>query len=215
MQYGPIAPYQSVFITARPGMGATTLATCIANAFLDTGARCLIFANAYRLSAHYAERIRLIREGGRLEDMFRMENTYGKLTVVDNNYLESYSVLRKVEETSPDVVIFEEPYFLAMKERDLVLLSECLRSQDICFVFVTHIKRRRCLWFGGEQNTPQASLHRRLARHMDAVCIPYREEYYREERERCEEIRIYERGARSYRCVRVEFDFSKQRVVKK
>lgn len=38
----PLFPYQNLFITARPGMGATTLAVNIINKHLDEGKKCLV-----------------------------------------------------------------------------------------------------------------------------------------------------------------------------
>ena len=36
----PIYPFKNLFITARPGMGATTLALNIVSKFLDVGKKC-------------------------------------------------------------------------------------------------------------------------------------------------------------------------------
>lgn len=44
----PLYPYQNLFITARPGMGASTLVANIVNKYLDEGKKCLIFDSETR-----------------------------------------------------------------------------------------------------------------------------------------------------------------------
>ena len=78
-------PYQNLFITARPGMGATTLAVNIINKHLDEGKKCLVFAGTHDYSPKYIERVKIIRENGDMNDLLRPSiEKYGNLSVVGN-----------------------------------------------------------------------------------------------------------------------------------
>ena len=52
----PLYPYQNLFITARPGMGATTLVTNIINKYLDNEKKCLIFEDTEGFHLTHIER---------------------------------------------------------------------------------------------------------------------------------------------------------------
>ena len=58
----PIYPYKNLFITARPGVGATTLAVNIVNKYLDQGKKCLVFENPNCFFIDYIDRIKAIKE---------------------------------------------------------------------------------------------------------------------------------------------------------
>ena len=214
----PLFPYQNLFITARPGMGATTLAVNIINKHLDEGKKCLVFAGTHDYSPKYIERVKIIRENGDMNDLLRPSiEKYGNLSVVGNPNIYAELVLRIAEETNPDLIVLEDPHAIKMIDRELIDLAHYFKKAGKAFVFVTHIKRQINPLTHAEKSTPSASYHRKVIRYFDAVAIVYREEYYNEgviDKEN-QEIRLYERSSKKYKAVAVNFDFHKQCITLK
>ncbi|MBP3582962.1 MAG: hypothetical protein J6K44_02870, partial [Clostridia bacterium] len=103
----PLFPYNNLFITARPGMGGTTLAISIVNKYLDLGKRCLVFENTS--GAYYLERLRALREKKERPICRPRIDKYGNLTVIYNYFFDSECILSKVIEHSCDLVVYEAP----------------------------------------------------------------------------------------------------------
>ena len=79
----PLFPYQNLFITARPGMGATTLAVNIINKHLDEGKKCLVFAGTHDYSPKYIEQS---KENNSRATMKSICNEYC-VPIIDNTQL--------------------------------------------------------------------------------------------------------------------------------
>lgn len=214
----PLFSYQNLFITARPGMGATTLAVNIINKYLDEGKKCLVFSGTHDCSPKYIERVKIIRENGDMNDLLRPRiQKYGNLSVVGNQNIYTELVLRTVEEMNPDLIVLEDPHTIKMIDRELIDLAHYFKEAGKAFVFVTHIKRKINQFTHIEKSTPSASYHRKAIRYFDTVVIVYRQEYYNDgviDKEN-QEIRIYERVSKKYKAMAVDFDFRKQRIVLK
>jgi len=218
----PLFPYQNLFITARPGMGATTLALNIVNKYSDEGKKCLIFDSKTRAFLSYIERARIIKEKTNIDSVrnFSMFEEYGNLTVTFHPIIDKESLLLVIEEKDYDVIVYEESPYLFFKDRtkELIELAKELRRRGKIFIFVTHLKRRNNPFSHIEKNIPSVSHYRKALPYFDATAIVYRNCYYEDFKkadEDIEEIRIYERGKKKYRAVPVEFDFQHQRVKRK
>lgn len=215
---GPIFPYQNLFITARPGMGATTVALNIMKKYMDLGKKCLVLSDAGRLSEHYIERMKALCEGRKPFFPVLQVEKHGSLAVMDCNHLILDSIVNTVDELDKlegfraDVVVIDEPVRFALTDKELISLSEHFREEGIIFIFVTHIKRKLSLFLREPKSTPSASLYRRAMRHFDAVAVVFRNGFSYEVDEVTEELRIYEQSRRKYRAVPVEFDFERQTV---
>ena len=218
----PLYPYQNLFITARPGMGASTLVANIVNKYLDEGKKCLIFDSETRAFLSYIERAKIIKEKTNIDSIrsFSIFEEYGNLTVTFHPIIDKESLLLVIEEKDYDVIVYEEAPCLFFKDRtkELIELAKELRRRGKIFIFVTHLKRRNNPFTHREKNAPSISRHSRAIPHFDATAIVYRNCYYedfKKANEDIEEIRIYERGKKKYRAVPVEFDFQHQRVKRK
>ena len=211
----PLFPYQNIFITARPGMGATTLALNIVNKYLDEGKKCLVSENTNCFYTNYIERAKVMREGIAKEITHPCFLEYGNLKVTYHYIFEIDCVLTAIESCNADVIVYEEPYYFRDQSKELIKLCEELKRRGKIFIFVTHLKKKNGLFSCGEKITPSASRHRRAISCFDATAIVYRNGYYNEVEEVTEEIRIYERGKKKYTAVPVEFDFQHQRVKRK
>lgn len=211
----PLFPYQNLFITARPGMGATTLAVNIANKCLNEGKKCLVFEGGYDYSPRYIERTKIIRENGDMNDLSRpMIQNHGNLSVVGNPSIYFELVESTVKETDPDLIVLEDPCIIKMTDQELIDLVKYFKASGKTFVFITHLKRKNNPITHAEKNIPSASRHRKAMRYFDAIAIVYRQEYYSNgvvDKEN-QEIRIYEQGSKKYKSVAVDFNFRKQRI---
>ncbi len=211
----PIFPYKNLFITARPGMGASTLVANIANKYLEEGKRCLIFEATDHFLLTYNERFRIIKEDLDIDSLHPLFSENGNLTVAYNYFFESEALLTLVDKYDADVVVYEASRYLRDQKKELAELVEELKSRGKTFIFVTHIKRKRYPLMYIQRITPSASRHHKAIPYFDATAIIYRDAYYRVGEENTEEIRIYEQGQKKYRAVPVEFDFQKQRISRK
>lgn len=215
----PLFPYQNLFITARPGMGVSTIVANIVNKYLDEGKKCLVFDAKARPFLNYADRAKVIRENTNIESIrsFPLFEEYGDLTVAYNRFIFSDVLLSVVEEKAADIVIYEENSDMLFKNqtKELVELAKILRRKGKIFIFVTHLKRNRNPFTHTDKNIPSASRFRKAMPFFDATAIVYRNGYYDEVEEVIEEIRLYERGKKKYRAVPVEFDFQHQRIKRK
>ena len=215
----PIYPYQNLFITARPGMGATTLVTNILNKYLKNGKKCLVFDSKTRSFLSYIERERVIRENTNVDDIrkFTIFEEYDNLTVTYNPFIFSDILLSVVEEKDPDIIVYEENANVIHENqtKELIEFAKELRRRGKIFIFVTHLKMRNNPLTHTEKNSLSVSRHRKATPYFDAAAIVYRNGYYGEVEEVIEEIRIYEPGKKKYRAVPVEFDFRHQRVKRK
>lgn len=215
----PLYPYQNLFITARPGMGASTLVANIVNKYLNNGKKCLVFESETRVFLSYVDRAKIIRENTNIDSVrvFPLFEEYGNLTVTCNPFIFADVLLSVIEEKNYDVIVYEEyPYiFLKNQTKELINLVKELRRKGKIFIFVTHLKRKVNPFTHAEKNIPSASRYRRAISCFDATAIVYRNGYYNEVEKVIEEIRIYERGKKKYCAVPVEFDFQHQRVKRK
>lgn len=215
----PLYPYQNLFITARPGMGASTLVANIVNKYLDEGKKCLIFDSETRAFLSYIERAKIIKEKTNIDSIrsFSIFEEYGNLTVTFHPIIDKERLLLVIEEKDYDVIVYEEAPYLFFKDRtkELIELAKELRRRGKIFIFVTHLKRRNNPFTHKEKNAPSISRHSRAIPHFDATVIVYRDSYYTASEGGTEELRIYERGEKKYRAVPVEFDFQHQRVTRK
>lgn len=209
----PLAPYRNLFITARPGMGATTLALNIVSKYLDEDKKCLVFENTNCFSTGYIERTRALREGIGIDSTPPLFKKYGNLTVAHRYLFELDTVLSVITEHNPDIIVYEESHYSGDQSKDLIRLVGELKKMGKLFIFVTHLKRKRNFFTNYEYNAPFASRHRKAIPYFDATAIVYRNGYCDEVENVIEEIRIYERGKRKYRTVPVRFDFQKQRII--
>ena len=100
-------PYQNLFITARPGMGATTLALNIVNKYLDEGKECLVFENTNCFSTGYIERTKVVRENIGRDSIQPHFKKYGNLTVTYRYLFEPDTVLFAITEHNADVIVYE------------------------------------------------------------------------------------------------------------
>ena len=218
----PLYPYQNLFITARPGMGASTLVANIVNKYLDEGKKCLIFDSKTRAFLSYIERAKIIKEKTNIDSIrsFSIFEEYGNLTVTFHPIIDKERLLLVIEEKDYDVIVYEEAPYLFFKDRtkELIELAKELRRRGKIFIFVTHLKRRNNPFTHREKNAPSISRHSRAIPHFDATAIVYRNCYYedfKKANEDIEEIRIYEQDKKKYRAVPVEFDFQHQIVKRK
>ena len=222
MSTDPLFPYQNLFITARPGMGASTLVANIVNNYLENGKKCLIFDSETRAFLSYIERAKIIKENTNIDSVrsFSMFEEYGDLTVTFHPIIDKESLLFVIEKKDYDIIVYEESPYLFFKDRtkELIELAKELRRRGKIFIFVTHLKRRNNPFSHIEKNIPSVSHYRKALSYFDATAIVYRNCYYEDFNkadEDIEEIRIYERGKKKYRAVPVEFDFHHQRIKRK
>lgn len=214
----PLFPYKNLFITARPGMGATTLALNIVNKYLDEGKKCLVFEDTEYYRLKYIDRIRVIKENIGIDSIYPCYQEYGNLTATHNYIVWIECLLGAIDEHDADVIVYEEPANYPNRSKELIELAKELRRRGKIFIFVTHLKRRNNPFTHREKNAPSVSRHSRAIPHFDATAIVYRNCYYEDFKkadEDIEEIRIYERGKKKYRAVPVEFDFQHQRIKRK
>lgn len=211
----PLYPYQNLFITARPGMGATTLVTNIINKYLDNGKKCLIFEDTEGFHLTHIERIRMIKENLDIDSIRPWVVKNGNLVVVYNYFFEFEALLALINEYDADVIVYEASRHLLDQKYELIMLAKKLKSIGKTFIFATHIRRKINKFTRFEKNTPSVSHHHKAIPYFDATAIIYRDAYYNEGHGELEEIRIYERGKKKYRAVPVEFDFQQQRVTRK
>ena len=210
----PIFPYQNLFITSRPGMGAPELVANIVNQYLQANRKCLIFASVEGCYYTYSDRIRSIREHMEIEKVHPFVTEEGKLVTVNNFFFECEVLLSMAERYCAEVVVYEAPRALRAQKTELIRLAQQFRQRGILFIFVTTLKRRRIPFTQRELLAPRLSRHRKAMVSFDAVAIPYRQGYYGKNDGR-DEIRIYEKGERTYRAAFVEFDFTYQRIREK
>ena len=213
----PLFPYKNLFITARPGMGASTLVANIVNKYLDEGKKCLIFDSGTRAFLSYIERARIIKEKTNIDSVrnFSMFEEYGNLTATHNYIVWIECLLGAIDEHDADVIVYEEPANYPNRSKELIEVAKELRRRGKIFIFVTHLKRRNNPFTHREKNAPSVSRHSRAIPHFDATAIVYRDSYYTASEGGIEELRIYERGKKKYRAVPVEFDFQQQRIKRK
>ncbi len=211
----PLYPYQNLFITARPGMGATTLAMNILDKYLDEGKRCLVFEDTEYYRLKYIDRMRVKKEHINIDSIYPCFQKYGNLTAAHNYIVWIECLLGAIDEHDADVIVYEEPENLYDTSKALIEVVEELKRQGKIFIFVTHLKRRNNLFTRREKNAPSVSRHSRAIPHFDATVIVYRDSYYTASEGGTEELRIYERGKKKYLAVPVEFDFQHQRVKRK
>ena len=209
----PISPYKNLFITARPGMGASTLIANIINSYLEYGKKCLIFESVEASRFSFVERIRVIKEDLPMEEACPWVVEQRGLVVMYNIFFECDILLKLVDEYEADVIVYEAPKALRNQGRELVRFAEELKRRGKIFIFATHLKRRRNLLLGTEIHRPTLSKHKKAIFYFDATVIPYSSAYYG--KNGGEDIRIYEKGSKSFRSVPVEIDFSRQRIIKK
>lgn len=211
----PLFPYQNLFITARPGMGASTLAVNIVNKYLDEGKKCLVFEDTECYRLKYIDRMRAIKENIDIDGIYPCYQEYGNLVATHNYIVWMERLLGAIDEHDADVIVYEEPHNSLNKSKELIQVTKELRRRGKIFIFVTHLKRKNNFFTHTEKNTPSVSRHRKAIPYFDATAIVYRNFYYGEVEEVIEEIRIYEQGKRKYRTVPVEFDFQHQRLKRK
>ena len=219
--YDPIFPYKNLFITARPGMGASTLVANIVNKYLDQGKKCLVFDSETRAFSSHIDRSKVIREKTTIDKIraFYLLEEYGNLTVTYCPIIHKETLLDVIEKKDYDVIIYEDPVcgFSEFKyqTKELAELTKELREREKIFIFVTHLKRSRIPFMRIERNTLSNSRHRKAIPCFDASAIVYRNGYYEDMGEidkDIEEIRLYERDRKKYRTVSVDFDFPHQSV---
>ena len=204
--------YQNLFITSRPGMGATTLLVNIINERHKNGDKILIFAPGDSVSDKFMDRIKVLNGEAKAEQIFpKSKHKYGNITVIDNNFLDARYIMNCVMEEDNDLIVIDESPCSKMSTREIVKLATQLKRFNRKFIFVTHLKRKISRITKKEINSPKVSHHRRAINCFDATMIVYREEYYSSE-ERNDEIRIYEKGAKLLYSVNVTFDFNTQQV---
>jgi len=211
----PIFPYQNLFITARPGMGASTLVAEIVSKYLSNGKKCLVFQATDHFLLTYVERIRIIREDLDTDTVHPWFEDDGKLRVIYDYFFEPEPLLTLIDEYGADVVVYEASRYLRDQGRDLIKLAEVLKSRGKTFIFVTRTKKRWLSFAFTEIPAPSASRHRAAIPYFDATAIIYSPYYPRKHSGRGEEIRIYEKGKKKYRTFPVELDFQKQRITRK
>lgn len=220
MPTDPIFPYKNLFITARPGMGASTLVANIISKYLVEGKKCLVFDNKTRAFLSYIERARVIGERTNI-DSVRESSLFeerGGLTVTHTPFIFADLLLSVIEEKGSDVIVYEERPASLEQTGELIKLARELKRSGKIFIFVTHLKRKRTLFTHCEKNKPSVSRYRKAIPYFDATAIVYRNCYYEDFNKAdkdIEEIRIYERGNKKYRAVPVEFDFQHQSVKRK
>ena len=202
----PLFPYQNLFITARPGMGATTLATNIIRKYLDEGKKCLAFENQDSFYTNYIERIKAIRENINI-NIRPYFKKYGNLTITYHYLFSPDRVLSDIAKHGADVIVYEDPYYLKDQSKKLIKLAKELRRMGKIFIFVTHIKRRYYPFTHTQKTTLSISRYRKAIPYFDVSAIFWGVCY-----DEPKEIRIYEQGKKKYRTVTVEFDFQHQRI---
>lgn len=205
-------PYQSVFITARLGMGASTLALNIVAEHLSAGKKCIVFENPSFAPSYYVRRMKMRQEGVMPQSIYPTVEEYGGMTVVGGLVCDVFKMLDIARESGADLVVYEAAFHPQILDEAVIYLADGLRKMGKRFVFVTKMKRNLYFLTKNERNDPRTSYHKRAIPHFDAVVIPCRGEYYGKG---CEgEIRVYEKGRRRYTAHAVDFDFEKQRITK-
>lgn len=208
----PLFPYQNLFITAPPGMGAATLVANIVNEYLDEGKKCLVFESTDYSRLTYIDRLKIIKEGLDIDSVLPWVVENDNLVVVYNYFFEFETLLALIDKYNADVIVYEASKHLLDQKEELIELVEKLKSIDKVFIFTTQIKRRKNPFTHIEKNTPSVSRHSKAIPYFDATAIIFRAAYYNEGHGELEEIRIYERGNKKYHAVHVEFDFQHQRI---
>lgn len=205
-------PYQSIFITARPGMGASTLALNIVAEHLRIGKKCIVFENPNLASSYYVRRMKMRQEGRMPQSIYPTVEEYGGMTAVGGLFCDVFKILNMSRESGADLVVYEATFHPQILDEAVIYLADELRKMGKRFIFITKMKRKVCILSGKERNHPAASYHKRAMPRFDAVVIPCRKEYYGKSLEG--EIRVYEKGCRRYKAHAVNFDFGNQRITK-
>lgn len=209
----PIYPYKNLFITARPGVGATTLAVNIVNKYLDQGKKCLVFENPNCFFIDYIDRIKAIKENKCIKTDFPYIKKYGNLVVTHHYYFELEFVLNAINEYNADVIVYESTNTFKEDTKELIKLSKELKNKEKIFIFITHIKRKITQFHHKEPSKPKYSRFRKAIPHFDATAIIFRD--MNEDNEYVEEIRLYEKGEKKHRAIPVRFDFPKHKLMLK
>ena len=209
----PIYPYKNLFITARPGMGTTTLAVNIVNKYLDQGKNCLVFENSNCFFIDYIDRIKVIRENKFINNDIPCFKKYDNLTVAHNYFFELDCVMFAAEELNADVIVYESTNLINENVKALIKLTENLTNQGKTFIFITHIKKKITQAHHKEPSKPRYSRYRKAIPHFDATAIVFRD--LNADNKYIEEIRIYEKGSKKYRAIPVCFDFPNHKITLK
>ena len=215
MSTDPIFPYQNLFITARPGMGAATLVANILNEYLNEGKKCLVFESTDCSHLTYIDRLKIIKEGLDIDSVLPWVVENDNLVVVYNYFFEFEAILALIDKYNADVIVYEASKNLLDQKEELIKLVEKLKSVGKVFIFTTQIKRRKNPFTHIEKNAPSVSRHSKTIPYFDATAIIFRDAYYKEGHGELEEIRVYESGNKRYRAVPVEFDFQHQDIKRK
>lgn len=96
----PLFPYQNLFITARPGMGATTLAVNIINKHLDEGKKCLVFAGTHDYSPKYIERVNTMRIRSCIKPRFSAYPLFSLFCIINATILWDIAVIGDILPTT-------------------------------------------------------------------------------------------------------------------
>lgn len=211
----PIYPYQNLFITARPGMGAPIIVANIVLKYLEIGKKCLVFESTDGLHLTYTERFKIITEKTSIESIRPWVIEKGDLVVMYNYFFEEEAIMRLVDEYNCDVIVYETSRHLRDQNKELIELAKALKSIGKIFIFVTQTKRKINPFIPFKTSSPSASRHRKAIPYFDATATVYIDAYYNGVVGETEEIRIYERGGKKYRSVPVKFDFQHQKVKRK
>lgn len=211
----PLSPYKNLFITARPGMGESTLVANIVNKYLDEGKKCLVFESTDCSRLTYIDRLKIIKEGLDIDSVLPWVVENDNLVVVYNYFFEFEAFWALINEYDANLIVYKASRHLLDQKYELIRLAEKLKSTGKTFIFVTHMKRKINKFTRLEKNTPSVSHHHKAIPYFDATAIVYRDAYYNEGHGDIEEIRIYERGKKKYSAVPVEFDFHHQSVKRK
>lgn len=199
----PIYPFKNLFITARPGMGSTTLALNIVSKFLDVGKKCLIYQTTDYFFTNYIERMKCIKENIAMKNLAPCFQKYGNLIVILHHFFSVDYILEAVEEHDADIIVFEEPNRFWNQTKELIKLTNELKKLGKTFIFVTHIKNSKY----GDKSKLMLSRHRKAIRHFDATAIVNRTYF-----DNIEEIRVYKKNSKRCVDVPVHFDFPKHKV---
>ena len=208
----PLYPYKNLFITARPGAGATTLATNIISKYLDNGKRCLVFENPNCFFIDYIDRIKAIKENKCIKTDFPYIKKYGNLVVTHHYYFELEFVLTALEEFNADIIVFEESRTMKEDVKSLIQLARELKKRGKLFIFVTHISKNISRLWHKDPNKPLYSRYRKAIPYFDATAIIDRDIFNDNDTEK---IRLFEKRERKYRSIPIHFDFPKQKVTYK
>ena len=208
----PLYPYKNLFITARPGAGATTLATNIISKYLDNGKRCLVFENPNCFFIDYIERTKAIKENKCIKTDFPYIKKHGNLVVTHHYYFELEFVLTALEEFNADIIVFEEAQTMKEDVKSLIQLARELKKRGKLFIFVTHISKNISRFWHKDPNKPLYSRYRKAIPYFDATAIIDRDIFNDNDTEK---IRLFEKRERKYRSIPIHFDFPKQKVTYK